>query len=106
MDGWDAYLGAVKEAYTLAKGEEAARLRGRRLRTFDERGIHPFSEAYGKVALLGTHPEVAPYLPETSDHAGGLLEATSLAIRQAARVDALEEFIRDVKEDRFDGTSL
>lgn len=49
---------AVTYAYELARGQRLADLRGERVKTFDSRFMHPFSEAIGAAhqcqQLVGT----------------------------------------------------
>ena len=39
----------ASECHQLAFGQRWGELTGKRARTFDDRGVHPFSEAWGKV---------------------------------------------------------
>lgn len=108
----EGFCAAVRECYLLAKGEEAAQLRAKRFRRFDARGIHPFSEAWGAAALLAEHPSIQK---RCRDKETGLLVAEwkqggeerrvyadPLGIKQAARADALAEFIQNAKEGALD----
>jgi len=45
----DAWLEALSDAYHLAKGERLGELRGRRVKLLDERGMHPYSMAWGRI---------------------------------------------------------
>jgi hypothetical protein len=99
----ELFVGAVREAFKLAKGEEAARLRGRRLRTFNDQGIHPFSQAVGRVVLAAQLVEadtMAP--PEGIDLDGVQLVPDAIGIKQAAKNEAMREFIADAKAGKLD----
>jgi serine/threonine protein kinase HipA of HipAB toxin-antitoxin module len=109
-DSWERYVAQLREAYALAKGEIAARQRGRRLRLFDERGVHPFSAAWGRASVLRCEPP-AEWRIQTPDAGWKDLlvlavgqdgDVSSLDILRAAREDALREFVHEAKEGRFD----
>ena len=51
-------------AYRLAHGERINELIGKHVRTFDERGLHPYSEIWGQINMLAAHPEVHARLSE------------------------------------------
>lgn len=55
----DAWLEGLRDAYYLAKGERIGELRGRRVKLLDDRGMHPYSVAWGRVyALEALRPEL------------------------------------------------
>lgn len=41
-----------KEAFLIARGERLGELRGRRLKRFDDQGLHPFSVVIGKITVI------------------------------------------------------
>lgn len=46
----DAWLEAIRDAFMLARGERLSELRGgRRPRSFDDRGLHPYTLAWGRI---------------------------------------------------------
>lgn len=79
----------LREAYLLARGERLAELRGHRPRLLDERGIHPYSYAWGQVDMLTTD-ELATWLGESQFEYAGLpvLTLSPSALRRAAREEA------------------
>ena len=46
---FNAWVEALRECYMLARGERLGELRGRRVKLLDERGLHPFSVAWGRA---------------------------------------------------------
>lgn len=109
-DSWTAYVDQLREAYLLAKGEIAARQRGRRLRLFDERALHPFSFSFGRAAMLRCEPP-SEYRIESNDEGWVALlvlalgqdgDVSSLDVLRAARVDAMREFVAAAKAGEFD----
>lgn len=56
-----AWQEALSHAWSLARGERLQRLRGDRIRTFDDRGLHPFSLEVGRIQAL---QEIVPELRE------------------------------------------
>lgn len=83
---WAAYLGAVHDAYRMAKAERAGELRGKRLSRFDSRGVHSYSWQIGYAQALG---ELIPEVVAEPE----LLGAYPLDVREAAEADALLEAI-------------
>lgn len=86
----EAWIEAVRFAYVLVKGEEAARLRGKRHRSFNDQGVHPLSHELGRIAAL---QDLEPVL----SNAG----FDPFVLRSTAAGDALDEFVRDVKEGKW-----
>lgn len=84
----DDFDAAMREAKALAKGEHAARLRGRRHRAFDDQGIHPFSQAIGGARLL------VKYLTMVGVEAN----VDPVGVWAAGRADAEEEFVKAVAD--------
>lgn len=101
---WETFADAVAEAFRLARGEHSARMRGRRVRRFDSRGIHPFSEAMGRVGFLSAHPAVAERLRRkpTLEVEGIQVEPDPIGIQQGAEKVALRQFVDDAKRGAFD----
>lgn len=58
------FFALVDQAFKLAKGERAAELRGRRIRRFDERGLHPYSEVWGYIGAATDGEAAGPELRE------------------------------------------
>lgn len=83
----EAWCECVRHSFSLAKGEEAGRLRGKRSRTFNERGTHPLSFELGRVSML---QDLWPWLRDA--------EFDPLAMRSLAAEEALAEFVADVRE--------
>jgi hypothetical protein len=83
----DAWAEALRAAYAVAKGERAAVLRGRYLKSRDDRGMHPFSHECGRIAALeGLEPALA------------LAGFNPVELRRAAEADAYDEFVNDLME--------
>ena len=86
-----AWVEALQAAYSIARGERLATLKGKRPRAFDVRGLHPFSEEVGRVFACES---LAPELRFAGfDH--HLLRAT-------AEQDAMELFLADIERDGWD----
>lgn len=80
---WEHLQRSAREAYLIARGERLAELRGRRPRTFDDRGLHPYSYVAGEAAAYARglgDPELVE-----------LAWPDPLALRAAARIDAERE---------------
>jgi hypothetical protein len=78
---------SLQSAWALAKGQRLAELRGRRSRTFDERGLHPLSLEVGRIYAL---QEIEPVLREA--------DFNILELRVEAEQEALEEFRKELEE--------
>lgn len=99
----ELFIAAVREAFKLAKGEEVARLRGRRLRTFNDQGVHPFSEAVGKVRVWALLVEADTMQPPTEVEVAGVkMVPDAVGIKVAAKQAALADFIADAKAGKLD----
>jgi len=82
-------VGALREAYRLAKAERLSELRGGpRARTFDARGLHPWSEAWGYIGALWLWCEL-PW-------GEGLLPSAPL-LREEARAEAQAEYEAELR---------
>lgn len=92
---WPLWLGEVRMAYEIARGERLGELRGRRVSRFDARGLHPYSEAWGKIAAA-MHPQLVTFFAERGDEGHSPLSPTRL--RALARSDAEAEFARRVRD--------
>lgn len=102
---WPVFIAAVKQAYELAKAERLAEFKGRRPRTFDDRGLHPYSEVWGYIGAA-TSPEIADWLATgervelwkeiTGEESDRVLSPTSL--RAAAHAAATQEFVNEIIE--------
>ena len=97
-DAWQAFQTALRHAYRMAHGERINELIGRRVRTFDERGLHPYSEIWGQINMLAAHPEVHARLSELDS--GDV--PTPAHMRRLAHEEADADFIRAIRE--TDGT--
>jgi len=84
-DIYDQWKEAVNAAYHIARGERLGELRGRRPRTFDARGLHPFSTEVGRIMALKA---VIPRLAK--------LDFNHLELRQAAFEDAEEQYEKEI----------
>jgi hypothetical protein len=79
---------AVERAYKLALAERLDALRGeRKIRPFDSRMVHPFSEQLGAAMALSA------LLPELT-----CLELDALQVRREAERDARDQFAREEAE--------
>jgi hypothetical protein len=59
IDVTESWLEAIRDAYMLARGERYGEMSGKRAKRFDERGLHPYSLAWGRIyALEDLHPEL------------------------------------------------
>lgn len=81
----------LREAYLIARGERSAELRGRRLRRFDDQGLHPFSVVIGKVTMI----EWMLDLPSE-------VRVHPVAITKAAKRDAEKSFAEELREGKDD----
>lgn len=102
----------VHEAYQLAYGERLAELNGRRPRTFDDRGLHPYSEVWGRIGLL-TGGEITGAMidgvlelpepwPEPLVELVRDLRLSPSTLRRTASEAANREFRRQIKEGEHD----
>lgn len=91
---WPTFIAAVEQAYQLAKSERLAEMKGRRQRTFDDRGLHPYSEVWGYIGAA-TSTEIADW---QSACGRGLGAISPTIIRDAARRDAAREFVHEIIE--------
>jgi hypothetical protein len=56
----EEHAAALRAAAAIAEAEALARMRGEFPKRFDTRGIHPWSEEWGRIhALEDLHPELA-----------------------------------------------
>jgi hypothetical protein len=77
------WLDALEEAYRLARAERLREIRGdRRVRTFDEQGVHPFSRAWGVVQAC---EDLLPGLSALRRPEGGVALEAWMVRRLAAR---------------------
>lgn len=85
--------GLRREAFLCARGERLAELRGRRLRRFDDAGLHPFSFIMGKIALM---EQVLDLPPDDRSH--------PVRIKDEALADAHQIMLREINDgtDPFD----
>lgn len=82
---YDAWKEAVDAAYQIARGERLGELRGRRPKTFDRRGLHPFSTECGRImALQALVPRLAK------------LDFNHLELRRAAFEDAEQQYEQEI----------
>ena len=52
MDPVERWCELVREAYLLARARRLHELRGKYVKTFDGRGLHPYSVVWGQILLL------------------------------------------------------
>lgn len=82
-DWLDVWCAATRGAYKLAYGERLAQLRGKQVKRFDDRGLHPYSEQWGRVTLAESFLEHLPYL-------------SPYTLRTMAIDDAYHDFINEL----------
>jgi hypothetical protein len=81
------WCAALQAAYSLARGERLNVLQNRHVKRFDARGLHPYSEVWGRIRALEA------LLPTLM-----LAEADPIALRRAAESDAAEQFASELLE--------
>lgn len=78
----------LRIAWLLARTERLGELRGQRSKTFDDRGLHPYSHVVGRIeALQG----VLPLLRE--------LNFDPYLLRMEAKLDAESEFRKEILDE-------
>jgi hypothetical protein len=83
-----AWQEALSHAWSLARGERLQRLRGDRIRSFDDRGLHPFSLEVGRIQAL---QELVPELREAEFDPRALrADAEQVAVREHEEEVALD----------------
>lgn len=83
----------LRAAYSLAYHQRYGELRaGRRTKTFDDRGIHPYSEVWGRISVFLAHAE-GHWMVEQ------FLEVTPYQLTRMAEQDAHEQVVLDLKEE-------
>ncbi len=87
----DLYFEALATCFMLARGDQLHLLRkGYRTKAYDERGLHPFSTAYGGAqAILGLI-DLEPDVRE-------LIDVPPLDIKTIAARDAYEQFTEEIR---------
>lgn len=88
------WLAAVRQAYKLARGARLNVLRRGSHKSFDERGLHPYSEVWGVINCLTTDA-VVDWLqsrPESS-----IAQMTPHRLRRVAEDDADAAFARELR---------
>ncbi len=92
----ERWVEALETAYGLARGERLAEIRGdRRVKRFDSRGLHPYSEAWGRIlSLEGLDPELAALRD-----LGGDVACEPGTLRHAAHRDAEEAVARLIRSE-------
>lgn len=93
-DAWASFQTALRHAHRIAHGERMNELIGKRVRTFDERGLHPYSEIWGQINMLAAHPEVHARLAELDSEE----VPTPAHMRRLAHEEADADFIRAIRE--------
>lgn len=83
----DVWAKAVRAAYKIAYGERLAQLRGKRTKSFDDRGLHPPSEQWGRITLAESFIQEGAGLPYVSP----------ASVRSMAETDAYHDFIAGLK---------
>jgi hypothetical protein len=89
------WLEALTQAYQLAKGERLGELRGRRAKSFDGSGMHPYSHAWGRVQAF---EQLVPWLAELRVDHDGEVQAHEITLRQWAQADAEQSFADELRE--------
>lgn len=87
----DLWLRSVRAAYKLAHRQRLAQLRGKRVKSFDDRGLHPYSEMWGRIILAESDSAVGKaiacgYFPPLSPE----------SLRRMAEDDAYRDFITEL----------
>ncbi len=91
---FDLWQRALSFAFTLAKGARAAELRGdRRVKLMDGRGLHLYSEEWGKVRAC------EELLPELESLRNGV---DAVQMRAMAYREAEDDFEADARSGRLD----
>lgn len=94
MNVWEQWIAELRHAYRLAKGERAAELRaGKRPKLLDDRGLHPYSEVWGRIIMLEGSAEIADVIANAPE----LFECSPSSLRRVAHQDAHEEFVREIR---------
>ena len=89
---------AMSNAYTLAKGARTAELRGdRRVKGFDQRGLHLYSAEWGRVFAC---EELFPQLEQL--RAAGEKAMDPVIMRSWAQREAEDDFAEDAKKGKID----
>ena len=81
------WIESIRECWQLAKGEHSNKLRGRYVKLIDGRGLHPFSEAFGRQQA---HFALAELPVEAA--------VDAVTIRRQAEYDAESQFVEEVRE--------
>lgn len=82
---------SFRAAYKLAYGERMAALRGKRTKSYDDRGLHPYSEQWGRITLSESF-----VLSETG---WAPPDASPTAIKNMAQHDAYSDFISELRKE-------
>lgn len=81
---------ATRAAYKLAYGERSALVRGKRTRSYDDRGLHPYSEQWGRMTLAESF-----VMAET----GWLPYLSPASLRDMAHADAHHDYVKELREE-------
>ena len=84
MNPVELWMEHLHACYGLAYGERTNELNGTRTRTFDARGLHPLSHAWGAVEAM---QDLEPILGQDG------IACSPTALIRAAREDAQKDFV-------------
>lgn len=87
VEGWKR---ALELCWQLAYGESLGRARGRRIKTFNEQGLHPFSMMVGHVIAF---QEVEPVLAWAGFDPRQFQNQAEAAADRAYRQEIIDEFL-------------
>jgi hypothetical protein len=89
---YDAWVEALRDAWHLARGERLGELRGRRQKLLDERGMHPYSLAWGRAMAC------EQLLPELQSARLADPPVDPVLMRRLAQRDAEQSFESELRE--------
>lgn len=90
----EAWQQAVQMAWSLAKAERIAELNGSRSKTFDTRGLHPYSVEWGRIlAFEVLMPELAH-----ARYEGQSQQIDMVTMRKLAHQEGYDEWVREQVE--------
>lgn len=93
----DRLLAEFRAAYQLAYHQRYGELRaGRRTKTFDDRGLHPYSEIWGRISVLISEEDSR----ETTQMVPALLEVTPNQLQRMAEQDAHAQLLNEIRKEQ------
>lgn len=93
---WSEFMAALRHAYLLARGERMNELRGKRVAKFDSRGLHPYSEAWGRISACLSLPGVTERV--RAEIEGEEIVLSPHQMRKVAHENAYREFVTLLRE--------